>query len=70
MDYAIYQEIGTNKMPAHPFLKPAVLSVAADIPKIVKTELQDKNFFLEDLKRAIQQGYREGKKIGDKITTR
>lgn len=43
VDYAIYQEIGTHKMPARPFLKPAVLSVAADIPKIVKAELQDKN---------------------------
>ena len=34
--YAKYQELGTSKMPAHPYLKPACMDAKGDIQRIVK----------------------------------
>lgn len=38
-DYGIYQELGTNKMAAHPFMIPAVEKVRKYIKDFVKREL-------------------------------
>lgn len=39
VDYAKYQELGTVKMPAHPFLKPAVSNHASEYVNIIKEEM-------------------------------
>lgn len=40
VDYGKWQELGTSKMPAHPFLKPAVIDSISDIKNIVQEELK------------------------------
>jgi HK97 gp10 family phage protein len=35
--YAIYQEFGTSKMKAHPYMRPAAAKVRSMLPGIVKT---------------------------------
>lgn len=41
VDYAVFQELGTVKIPAHPFLKPAVAQHAGEYRKIIEEELKD-----------------------------
>ena len=36
MEYAPYHEFGTKKMPARPFIKPALEKIQKDLPKIVE----------------------------------
>lgn len=38
--YAIYQELGTSRMPAHPFVRPAIDTHEKDILKAIEQQLQ------------------------------
>lgn len=38
-EYAIYQEFGTYKMPAHPFMKPAIYNHLGEIKRIFENGL-------------------------------
>ena len=40
MEYAPYHEFGTKKMPARPFIRPALEKVQKDLPKIVEKVLK------------------------------
>lgn len=40
VDYAIYQEMGTSRQPARPFLKPAVADNASKYKKIIEDALK------------------------------
>lgn len=39
VEYGVFQELGTSKMAAHPFMVPAVEQAARDVAKAVETEL-------------------------------
>lgn len=41
VEYGIWQEIGTSRMPARPFMVPAVEATAADVAQIVAQEVFD-----------------------------
>lgn len=40
VEYAIYQEYGTSRMPAHPFLRPALESEAPEVGKVLAAALE------------------------------
>ena len=39
-EYAIYQEMGTYKMPAHPYIKPAISDHTAEYKSIVEAAMK------------------------------
>ena len=41
VSYAKYQELGTHKMPAHPFLAPSVKNHASEYRAVIEGELKD-----------------------------
>ena len=41
VNYAKHQELGTYKMPAHPFLKPSIANHANEYRAIIEKELKD-----------------------------
>ena len=67
--YAKYQELGTSKMPAHPYLKPACMDAKGDIQRIVKGTLKDDGSasFVMEIITAAKQGYKQGKNAGKKF---
>lgn len=67
--YAKYQELGTSKMQAHPYLKPACMDAKGDIQRIVKGTLKDDDSasFVMEIIAAAKQGYKQGKNAGKKF---
>lgn len=67
--YAVYQELGTSKMQAHPYLKPACMESKGAIQRIVKGTMKDDDSasFVMELIAAAKQGYQQGKKSGKKF---
>ena len=67
--YAKYQELGTSKMPAHPYLKPACMDAKGDIQRLVKGTLKDDGSasFVMEIITAAKQGYKQGKNAGKKF---
>lgn len=67
VDYGKYQELGTSKMPAHPFLKPAVIDSIPDMKRIVEGGLKDDVSIWAAIKQGWKEGTATGKKVGKKI---
>lgn len=40
VEYAVYQEFGTSRMPAHPFLRPALEMEAPNVGKVLAEALE------------------------------
>jgi HK97 gp10 family phage protein len=68
VEYAPYQEYGTSKMKAHPYLHPAITQNMGTIKDIIKAELEGEGGGKEDpsLLSAVIDGAKEGVKIGKK----
>lgn len=66
--YAKYQEFGTSKMKAHPYLKPAATGSKADIHHIMQAAYKsDEASFLSQLIAAFKAGAKIGKKASKKF---
>lgn len=66
--YAKYQEFGTSKMKAHPYLKPAATGSKADIHHILQAAYKnDEASFLSQLIAAFKAGAKIGKKASKKF---
>ena len=66
--YAKYQEFGTSKMKAHPYLKPAATGSKADIHQIVQAAYKnDEASFISQLIAAFKAGAKIGKKASKEI---
>lgn len=66
-EYGKYQELGTSKMSAHPFLKPAVLDSVNDMKTIVEGSLKDDESLLSMLRKSVKEGWQEGRDAGEKF---
>lgn len=66
--YAKYQEFGTSKMKAHPYLKPAATGSKADIHHILQAAYKnDEASFVSQLIAAFKAGAKIGKKASKKF---
>lgn len=69
--YAKYQELGTSKTKAHPYLKPAAIGSKEDIRQIMQASFGegDEDSFISQLIAASKAGAKIGKKASKKFVT-